>query len=228
MTRLRVLLVGRRRVFLDAVALWLREVADVDLVADVTDPDGMTDPPDVDVALLDLRLPPSDILETREALRAANPAVALVALSEGPLDHRATPVMTAGFTGWITESDSCDDVLAALRAVHEGHIRVPAQLLIRAVQHLDSDERLPGAQRRVLGALTVREREVLDLLADGLGKEAIAALLCISPHTVRTHQQHVLGKLRVHSTLAAVSVLHTAQKGQPPLTLVPGERSDPG
>lgn len=219
MTAPSVLLVGRRRVFLDSLAMWLGEVPDLVLHGGPVEPGDLVAGrvPVVDVGLVDLRLPTSDLLAVARALRAANGSVGLVALSEAEPDHRATAVVTAGFTGWVCELDTCQDVVAAVLTVHAGRVRVPTELLVRAVHRMHGGrDRRPTVQDRQLASLTVRERQVLDLLAEGLDKEAIAARLFVSPHTVRTHQQHVLGKLRVHTTLAAVSVLRAARSGLEP------------
>ncbi|CAM5719139.1 Response regulator transcription factor OS=Streptomyces microflavus OX=1919 GN=G3I39_28055 PE=4 SV=1 [Streptomyces microflavus] len=62
-------------------------------------------------------------------------------------------------------------------------------------------------------SLTPREREVLRCMVAGLGRKAVAERLFLSPHTVRTHMQNVLGKLGVHSTLAAVALARRAGVG---------------
>lgn len=211
---LELALVGRRRVFLESLAMWLGDVEDVTLVGGVTEPEtllGGATVPRVDVALVDLRLPTGVVLDVAIAMRAANPYVALVAMAEIGMDHRATAVVRAGFTGWVSEEESFDEVVATLRGVQEGRTRVPVDLLVRAVHQMQVREGISDADQR-LALLTVREREVLDMLADGLDKRSIAARLLISPNTVRTHQQHVLGKLRVHSTLAAVSALRASSR----------------
>jgi DNA-binding CsgD family transcriptional regulator len=61
-----------------------------------------------------------------------------------------------------------------------------------------------------LASLTVRERQVLEAMMRGLGRDQIAAQLTISPNTVRTHMQNVLGKLEVHSSVAAVALARRA------------------
>lgn len=66
---------------------------------------------------------------------------------------------------------------------------------------------------RLVESLTPREREVLRCMVAGLGRKAVAERLFLSPHTVRTHMQNVLGKLGVHSTLAAVALARRAGVG---------------
>jgi DNA-binding NarL/FixJ family response regulator len=68
----------------------------------------------------------------------------------------------------------------------------------------------------LVGALTPREREVLQCMVSGMTRSSIAQHLFLSPNTVRTHMQNVLGKLGVHSTLAAVAVARRAGIGEDP------------
>jgi DNA-binding CsgD family transcriptional regulator len=61
-----------------------------------------------------------------------------------------------------------------------------------------------------LSVLTGREREILRLYGEGLGRAEVASRLRLSPNTVRTHVQNILGRLEVHSTLAAVAIARSA------------------
>ena len=228
--RTRVLLVGRLGVFFEAVELWLRTTPDLQVTASVRDPSW---PPGqrlarvADVALVDLRLSANDVTSVATSLRATNPSIGLVALGDGDIEPRAAAVVAAGFTGWASETDTLEDVADVIRAVCRGDTRMPVALLVQAVQQLKEAGRLPLDDDRRLAALTPREREVLRFLAMGRDKDEIAARLSISRNTVRTHHQHVLTKLRVHTTLAAVTILRSAERRHPvgaPVDLVSDHR----
>ena len=86
-----------------------------------------------------------------------------------------------------------------------GDCYLPPRLLGRAVLALVRALQ-PPMESGPPGALTPREREVLQCMVDGGGRELIASPLCLSPNTIRTHAQNVLGKLGVHSVVEAVAV----------------------
>jgi DNA-binding NarL/FixJ family response regulator len=98
-----------------------------------------------------------------------------------------------------------DFLLVAIRGAPHGHSWFPPAMLGRMLPLLARN----GAADRddePLAALTDRERQVLECMVDGLDRRAIAARLCLSVNTVRTHVQAVLAKLQVHSSLEAVAL----------------------
>jgi two-component system, NarL family, nitrate/nitrite response regulator NarL len=95
----------------------------------------------------------------------------------------------------------------------------PDELLARvrrSIVRSDLTERRNGDQHRRVFGLTDRERDIVMRLADGMGQKAIAAELVISPKTVATHIQRILGKLGVHSRAEAVAVAHREGLTRPP------------
>src|ERR671918_729742 len=113
----------------------------------------------------------------------------------------------------LLEADlpNCDgvrltDLIDAIRAVHRGDTLIPARMLGDLLGRLiDRRQQQSDAVRRI-GRLTTREREVLNLLAQGGDNDTIAQALVISPQTARTHIQNVLVKLGVHSRLEAAAL----------------------
>jgi DNA-binding NarL/FixJ family response regulator len=220
-TGIRLLLVGRPRVFLEALAARLHATPDIDIVGSVTPPTAVglaVGRGDIDVALVDLGLSTEEILAVTDAVRAGTPPPALVVLGEGDIEVQATTAVAAGCTGWVSPGDGVAELVDTVRGVRRGETRVPLDLLVGALHQLHRDGRLPTVEDRRLATLTTRERQVLDLLAEGCPRHVVARRLRISSNTVRTHQQHVLTKLGVHTTLAAVSLLREADR---PVVLEP-------
>jgi DNA-binding CsgD family transcriptional regulator len=98
---------------------------------------------------------------------------------------------------------------------------LPPALLTGVLRELTAARKHRTESERLVESLTPREREVLRCMVAGLGRKAVAERLFLSPHTVRTHMQNVLGKLGVHSTLAAVALARRAGVG--PADLVPAQ-----
>lgn len=111
----------------------------------------------------------------------------------------------AGADGYFTKDRSLEDLLRATHAVREGEMVVPPKMLGALVDHLVRRNKRQTEESRRLAGLTVREKEVLRMLAEGANNTGISRALVISPQTTRTHIQNLLKKLGVHSRLEAAS-----------------------
>ncbi|GAA2825897.1 response regulator transcription factor [Kitasatospora paracochleata] len=134
-------------------------------------------------------------------------AVVLAAVDD---PQRAVRALQAGASGWVAKESSLAALMTVIRGVLRDETHLPPALLTGVVRELTSARRDRSESERLVAALTPREEEVLRCMVAGLGRQAVAERLYLSPHTVRTHMQNVLGKLGVHSTLAAVAVARRA------------------
>jgi DNA-binding NarL/FixJ family response regulator len=146
-------------------------------------------------------------------IRAARPAVRTVVLAERDDPRRAAAALRAGASGWVAKDCSLSRLLAVIRGVLRGETHLPPALLTGVLLELTAASHHRTESERLVESLTPREREVLRCMVAGLGRKAVAERLYLSPHTVRTHMQNVLGKLGVHSTLAAVALARRAGVG---------------
>ena len=153
-----------------------------------------------DVVLMDFELPDGDGAEATEHIKRYAPAVKVVMLT-GRTDHAAmVRALGAGCSGFVTKTEGAERLITAIRQAHEDEaVPSPAELAPLLAE-------LRGTQRGLGATLSVREIEVLELVAEGLPNKAIGERLYLSVHTVRNHVQRILEKLQVHSKLEAVSV----------------------
>jgi DNA-binding NarL/FixJ family response regulator len=112
-------------------------------------------------------------------------------------------LVAAGASAVCLPDDGVDDVAAAVDTVAQGGMRLPPSLVGPVLEELMQTQARAAEAQQTLSRLTARERDVLRLLAQGLGRAEIAQELTLSPHTVRTHVQHLLAKLSLHSQLEA-------------------------
>ncbi|GAA2270742.1 MULTISPECIES: LuxR C-terminal-related transcriptional regulator [Kitasatospora] len=149
----------------------------------------------------------------------AHPALRAIVLATEDDTGRAVRALQAGACGWVAKDSSLPRLMAVIRGVLRGETHLPPALLTGVVRELTSARRDRTESERLVETLTPREEEVLRCMVAGLGRQAVAERLYLSPHTVRTHMQNVLGKLGVHSTLAAVAVARRAgvSPSEPPL-----------
>lgn len=145
------------------------------------------------VVLMDLQLPGLGGGGATAALRARDPEARVLIFSSYARDDEIQAALDAGALGYLQKSASRDDLLAALRAVAQGRRYLAPEL-----------ERRLGAMRRG-PAITVREREILALVAAGRANKEIAANLGISEDTVKRHVSHILEKLNVHDRAQATA-----------------------
>ncbi|HWM39904.1 MAG TPA: response regulator transcription factor [Streptomyces sp.] len=146
-------------------------------------------------------------------VRNEHPAVRTVMLAERDDPRQAASALQAGAGGWVAKDCSLSRLLQVIRGVLKDETHLPPALLTGVLKELTASRKHRTESERLVESLTPREREVLRCMVAGLGRKAVAERLYLSPHTVRTHMQNVLGKLNVHSTLAAVALARRAGVG---------------
>lgn len=152
-----------------------------------------------DVVLMDYRLPDGDGVEATRLVREVAPGAAVVMVTSVGSESALMGAIDAGCAAFVLKDGPVQDVIDAARAAGRGEAMIPPSMLARLLPRL---RRTAGAP---LSALTDREQEVLELLADGLSSQAIADRLFLSLNTVRNHVQNILVKLGAHSRLEAVA-----------------------
>jgi DNA-binding NarL/FixJ family response regulator len=143
-------------------------------------------------------------------IRRNHPGLRAVVLATADDAHRAARALHAGATGWVAKESSLARLLSVVRGVLRDETHLPPALLTGVIRELTTARRDRTESERLVDTLTPREKQILHCMVAGLGRQAVAERLYLSPHTVRTHMQNVLGKLGVHSTLAAVAVARRA------------------
>ena len=207
----RVLVVHHQIVFAEALAGRLAREPDVDVVGAVARPAralALVPSARVDVVLLDWALADGGSRSLVATLAALEPRPALVVLGDDPRPVALVDALRAGVRAWVSQDSSVELLLDALRSAATGRAWLPPALLGPVLDHLL--ERAATARPDALAVLTRRERDVLTCMMAGMDQTAIGERLFLSPNTVRTHRRRVLAKLRVHSSLEAVSVARRA------------------
>jgi DNA-binding NarL/FixJ family response regulator len=157
------------------------------------------------VALLDADLPNRDTVHTTTIVRERVPGCRVVVLSDHSDERVLLSAIQAGANGFLTKGCPITELVEAVRAVSQGDTLIPPRMLGSLLQRLIHGRRDKEAALRQVARLTRRERQVLGLLAGGADNDGIAQALVISPETARTHVQHVLTKLGMHSRLAVAA-----------------------
>ncbi len=147
-----------------------------------------------DVVVMDISMPVQDGLAATRAIKREAPGTQVLILTMHESDEYFFRVLQAGASGYVLKRAAPSDLTAAIRAVARGevflHPAVAKRLVSDYLSRAEAGERQPGYQQ-----LTPREREVLALVAEGLGNREIAERLVLSLSTVQTHYSHLLEKL---------------------------------
>jgi DNA-binding NarL/FixJ family response regulator len=195
--------IDEERTFADALTIRLNAEDDLSVVA-VAQRTATTMGWRADVILLDVDLTGS--LRLCKATSGPPHSTRVIMLSHTSEPARIVAAIEAGARGWVRKDESVEHLLRVLRGVARGETWLPPAETGNVLSLLmkQRDRREDGD--RMLALLTPRERQVLACLAEGDSRHQIAGRLNLMPNTVRTHQQNILTKLGVHSTLEAVAL----------------------
>ena len=204
--RVRVLIVEDRKLLAEAVGAVLRVDPELELVGIETE---------LARALARIRQAGADIVVidytslTRLAgarlsgeLRAACPGVKLVVLTPSEDESTLLSCVRAGAAAQVSQSSPPAALLESIKRVHAGEVLFAPELLVKLLDWGGGAVEPP--EQQAIRPLAPRERAVLQCLANGLSTEEVAAVLGITPHTVRSHLKHAMAKLQVRSKLEAV------------------------
>lgn len=167
-----------------------------------------------EVVLTDLSMPGLDGVQATTRIRAAHPDVAVLMLTMHEEDEALFAAMRAGASGYLLKGADRDDIVRAVVSVSRGEAVYGAAVARRIGDFFTAAHREFAAQ--VFPELTEREREVLDLVAAGLGNHEIARRLGLSDKTVRNHLSAILAKLAVSDRSAAIVKARDAGLGRAP------------
>jgi DNA-binding NarL/FixJ family response regulator len=153
-----------------------------------------------DVILMDIAMPVLNGLEATRQILAANPAAKVVILSAHSDDEYIERMVTAGVAGFLEKQTSAEVLTKAIGEVARGKTYFSPSIAKRMSQTQNQPRDRDGMVRANSCRLTVREAEVLQLVAEGAANKQVAAELGISIKTVEKHRQHLMDKLDIHET----------------------------
>jgi two-component system, NarL family, response regulator NreC len=210
---IRILLADDHTVVRDGLRALLERQPDMAVVAEATDGREsvrLAEEQEPDVVVMDIAMPNMNGIEATRRILAANPGTGVVILSMHQDESYVLRSLKAGAKGYLLKDSLRGDVLEAIRAVAQGR-----SYLTRKIGRILQEDYVRQMERRGLedsyDLLTDREREVLQLAAEGRTNKEVASLLNISLTTVETHRTHILQKLNLHSIPELI--LYAVRKG---------------
>ena len=196
---IRVVLADDHQMLLDALRAMLEKEPDVEVVGAAEDGRTALDlvrTLEPDVAVLDIGMPGLNGIEATARLRARHPDLKVIALSAYSDKRFVLEMLKAGASGYVTKAVAATELLRAIRAAAKGQSYLCPESASAVIVDVTTDRSRRSAPAGRLGR---REREVLQLLAEGERSPAIAARLHITVATVEVHRRNIMRKLDLHS-----------------------------
>jgi DNA-binding NarL/FixJ family response regulator len=164
-----------------------------------------------DVAILDLGMPTLNGFEATHQILRDNPRINVLILTITDADRTTRAALDAGARGFLLKSDAARDLTAAIEALQSGNTFFTARVAEIVLSGYLGNGPVTKRAGMSLPTLTSREREVIQLLAEGKSTKDVACLLDLSTKTAETHRSNVMRKLNLHSV--SELVLFAARNG---------------
>ncbi|MDD4857460.1 MAG: response regulator transcription factor [Candidatus Krumholzibacteria bacterium] len=203
MTPITIIIADDHRLFRDGLRTLLDKQKNVRVVAETTD--GAETISAVvelkpDIVLMDISMSELNGIEAARRIASQGAATRIIMLSMHSDRRFITESLKAGAVGYLLKDCAFDEVLLAVKAVNEGAIYLSSRISESVIKdYIAMAKSVPGSAFSVLSA---REREVLQLLAEGKSTKETAAKLHVSVKTVETHRKQIMDKLDIHSVAA--------------------------
>lgn len=180
--------------------LILDQAADVEVVGETGDGQSaleLTEKLQPDIVIMDIGIPVLGGVEATRRLRAAHPAIKVIALSTYTDRLFVSEMLNAGASAYVAKTSAGDELLNAIRAVSKNQPYVCPEIASTLVSSVRRDD--TQSRRADKCTLTRRERDVLCLMANGSRTQSIAEQLYIAPSTVEVHRRNIMRKLDLHT-----------------------------
>jgi len=208
----RVLLADDHGIIREGLRLKLAQVQDLEVVAEASDGREavrLANEVRPDLVIMDIAMPNLNGIQATEQILKQNSAIRVIILSMYSDESYLSQVLSAGAKAYLLKDSAQDEVIPAIRAVTKGK-----SFFSPAIAQVMLEDYMRQLEQRGLkdsyDLLTDREKEILQLLAEGKTNKEVARLLDVSPYTVDSHRGNIMQKLNLHST--ADIVLYAVRK----------------
>ena len=200
MTKIRVLICDDHTILREGIRLLLNSQPDIEVVAEAVDGREAVDKArqvKPDIILMDIAMPLLNGLEATKQIRRDNPNARVLVLTMYESDEYVSQMLEAGAAGYVLKKVAGSELVYAIHSVYNGEAFLYPSITKRLVEDYLRRVEL-GQERDSFDGLTDREREVLQLIAEGHTNKDIADLLNLSVRTVQNHRAHIMEKLGMH------------------------------
>ena len=213
MKKIRLMLVDDHEVVRTGLKTFLQTQADFDVIAEASNGEEAIDralESQPDVILMDITMKGVDGMEATRRLRVLCPGCLVLALTIHDDKQYLMQMLAAGASGYITKQAAADDLVEAIHTIASGNVYLQpalARWLLEDYQRLSRQSitappvSQDAADGKVIGleVLSLRERQVLEMIAQGISNQEIGQRLALSHKTIARHRERIMKKLNMHS-----------------------------
>lgn len=206
---IRVAIIDDNRLVREALTVMLNRLTDVRVVASEMADSAFLSQAEPNVLLLDVGLRDQDSLGVAASLRLANPDAKIIVMDLLPVNEEIMEYVNAGVSGFVLKDATFEEFVETIRAVARGEKVLPPRMTESLFSQIAKEAaELEPAHVLADVRMTRREREVIDLIGEGLSNKEIAQRLNIATHTVKSHVRNVMEKLALHTRLQIAAYSH--------------------
>jgi len=206
---IRVAIIDDNRLVREALSVMLNRLTDVRVVASEVADSASLIQANPHVLLLDVGLRDQDSLGVAVSLRQANPDAKIIVMDLLPVNEEIREYVNAGVSGFVLKDATFEEFVDTIRAVARGEKVLPPRMTESLFSQIAKEvAELAPAEVLADVRMTRREREVIDLIGEGLSNKEIAQRLNIATHTVKSHVRNVMEKLALHTRLQIAAYSH--------------------
>ena len=213
MNKIRLLLIEDNRLLREGLTAMLNGQPDIEVVAALGNGENAVLKAQEwkpQVVLLDLGLRSQNSLRLVELLKQESPEVKVIVMDLIPVQADIVEFVKAGVSGFLLKDATFEDFLRTIRSVAAGAKVLPASLTGSLFSQIIEQAVGEGKAKLIESVrMTKREREVVELIAEGLSNKEIAQQLNVATYTVKSHVHNILEKLALHTRLQVASYAHT-------------------
>lgn len=197
--RMRIVLADDHTLLRQGIRTMLEVLGDYEIVGEAADGREamrLAEQLDPDVVIMDVAMPLLNGLEATRQLKTRRPQLRILALLTESQSEILYQLLSAGASGCILKDSDAGELVRALNEVHQGNTYISpslSQVMVWDYLHVAQT----GQRRSADDPLSAREREVLQLIAEGYGNQEIAGMLFLSVKTVEAHKAHIMDKLNL-------------------------------
>ncbi len=204
--KIRVLLAEDHTIVRQGIAALLRTESDMEVAGEASnglEAIELTKKLSPDVILMDIGMPQLNGLETTREIKKRFPSMKILVLTMHDNEEWIFQILKAGASGYLIKDSAMTDLISALRAVYHGDSYLSPSISKMVIEEYIRKAET-GEKKGVEDLLSGREREILQLIAEGNSIPQISDLLCISRKTVEAHKAHIMEKLNIHDKVGLI------------------------